>query len=78
MLKTRLISEPLLITFNSVVGVSIARFTFFLNLDLASPDKTWSSIDYQIWTGVELYVGIICGQCSSYLRVQKGFPNSNC
>lgn len=46
----------------SVVGVSIARFTFVLALDLTSPDLTWNFVEVQIWTCVEVYVGIVCGQ----------------
>ncbi|KAL8698796.1 MAG: hypothetical protein Q9224_001689 [Gallowayella concinna] len=43
-----------------VIGVSIARFTVIINLDLASPDVTWNFVNTQIWTGVESHVGIIC------------------
>lgn len=46
----------------SVVGVSVARFTFIINLDLASPDITWNFVNTQIWTGVESHVGIVCGE----------------
>ncbi|KAI4240744.1 MAG: hypothetical protein L6R40_004989 [Gallowayella cf. fulva] len=42
-----------------VIGVSIARFTFIIDLDLASPDITWNSVDVQIWTGVECYVACL-------------------
>ncbi|KAL8727983.1 MAG: hypothetical protein Q9181_005500 [Wetmoreana brouardii] len=45
-----------------VIGVSIARFTFIINLDLVSPDITWNFVNVQIWTGVESHVGIICGK----------------
>ena len=47
---------------NSVIGVSIARFTFIINLNLVSPDITWNFVNVQIWTGVESHVGIICGK----------------
>ncbi|KAL8821621.1 MAG: hypothetical protein Q9223_000364 [Gallowayella weberi] len=50
-----------------VIGVSIARFTFIINLDLASPDITWNFVNVQIWTGVESHVGIICA-CLPSLR----------
>ena len=47
---------------NSVVGVSIARFTFIINLDLHSPDITWNFVNVQIWTGVESHIAITCGK----------------
>ncbi|KAL8872930.1 MAG: hypothetical protein Q9174_001533 [Haloplaca sp. 1 TL-2023] len=50
-----------------VIGVSIARFTFIINLDLVSPDITWNFVNVQIWTGVEAHVGIICA-CLPSLR----------
>ncbi|KAL8956591.1 MAG: hypothetical protein Q9193_005923 [Seirophora villosa] len=43
-----------------VVGVSIVRFTYILSLDLQSPDVTWNFVNVQIWTGVEIHVGIVC------------------
>ncbi|KAI4092141.1 MAG: hypothetical protein LQ344_003624 [Seirophora lacunosa] len=43
-----------------VVGVSIVRFTYIISLDLQSPDVTWNFVNVQIWTGVEIHVGIVC------------------
>ncbi|KAL8703730.1 MAG: hypothetical protein Q9201_003103 [Fulgogasparrea decipioides] len=45
-----------------VIGVSIARFTFIINLDLVSPDITWNFVNIQIWTVAECHVGITCGK----------------
>lgn len=50
-----------------VIGVSIARFTFIINLNLVSPDITWNFVNTQVWTGVESHVGIICA-CLPSLR----------
>ena len=42
--------------------MSIVRYIYILNLDLASPDITWNFVNVQIWTGLVSHVNIICGK----------------
>ena len=42
--------------------MSIVRYIYILNLDLASPDITWNFVNVQIWTGLESHANIVCGK----------------
>lgn len=42
--------------------MSIVRYIYIINLDLASPDITWNFVNVQIWTGLENHVNIVCGK----------------
>ncbi|EHK17254.1 uncharacterized protein TRIVIDRAFT_42454, partial [Trichoderma virens Gv29-8] len=44
-----------------VLVVSIVRFVFVLQLNLESPDVTWDECAEMKWTGVEVYIGTVCG-----------------
>ncbi|KAL8627300.1 hypothetical protein Q9189_006992 [Teloschistes chrysophthalmus] len=61
-----------------VVGVSIARFTFIIHLNLVSPDITWNFVNVQIWTGVESHVAIICGKDAPSLQYRVVNVQSAC
>ncbi|KAL8801583.1 MAG: hypothetical protein Q9182_004369 [Xanthomendoza sp. 2 TL-2023] len=53
-----------------VIGISIARFAYIVNLNLVSPDITWNFVNVQIWTGLESHVGVICDE-GSYILNRK-------
>jgi len=66
-----------------VIGISITRIVYVVSLDLHSPDVTWNFVNGQVWSGLELHIGIICACLASlrplltYLLTGSAFDTAN-
>ena len=55
-----------------VTCVSILRIYFISHLPLPSMDISWAVVNANIWTAVELNVGIICGKSDAFTLRHAG------